>query len=474
MTELLDFLNALLWDSILIYLLIGAGLYFIYRTGGLPLRHLPEMFRVLMQRRAHPPGSLSAWQALCLSLAGRVGAGNLAGVAVAINTGGPGAIFWMWVISWLSMITALVESTLGQLYKTRDSHGQLRGGPACYMEKGLGMRWMGVVFALLLIFAFGFAFNTLQAGTMAVVNRYALNCPPLVLALGLLLPGGLVLSGGLPRIARCCALLVPLLLLLYLALTLWTMATHLAALPQVFAAIFRGAFGAEQAAGGAMGYGMSQAMTQGAQRGMFSNEAGLGTVPNAAASARPTPLHPVSQGYMQMLGVVVDTLMISSATAMIMLLAGTPGRAHPAQGVTLTPEAFAAFSGLWGGPLVTLVVFLFAFTAMLANYAYAENNLLFLTRHRPVGLVLLRVLVLLAAAAGILWDISWLYPLATIATALMTLTNLTALLLLSGVAFTLIKDYHRQRQIGREPVFNPAHFPALQKQLSPGIWERER
>jgi AGCS family alanine or glycine:cation symporter len=473
MTELMDFLNALLWDSILIYLLIGAGLYFTYRTGGLPLRHLPEMFRVLKQSRIRLPGGLSAWQALCLTLAARVGAGNLAGVAVAINTGGPGAIFWMWVMTWLSMITALVESTLAQLYKTRDSHGQLRGGPACYMEKGLGMRWLGVVFALLLIFAFGFAFNTVQAGAMAAANRYALHCPPLLLALGLLLPGGLVLWGGLPRIARCCALLVPLILLLYLALTLWAMATHLSALPQVFLAVFRGAFGTEQAAAGAMGYGISQAMTQGAQRGMFSNEAGLGTAPNAAASARTVPSHPVSQGYMQMLGVVVDTLMISSATAMIMLLAGSPGRDHPAHGITLTAEAFAAFSGLWGAPVVTLVVFLFAFTAMLANYAYAENNLLFLTRQRPAGLVLLRALVLLGAAAGILWDAGWIYPLATIATALMTLTNLTALLLLSGVAFTVIKDYHRQRQIGREPVFNAAHFPALRKQLTPGIWERE-
>lgn len=474
MTELMEFLNALLWDSILIYLLIGAGLYFTYRTRGLPLRHLPEMARVLKRARVSRPGSLSAWQTLCLTLAARVGAGNLAGVAVAINTGGPGAIFWMWAMTWLSMITALVESTLAQLYHTRDSRGHLRGGPACYMEKGLGMRWMGVMFALLLIFAFGFAFNTLQANVMAAANRYALHCPPLLLALGVVALGGVVLAGGLPRIARCCAVLVPLILLLYLALTGWAMATHLSALPGVFLAVFRGAFGAEQAAAGAMGYGISQAITQGAQRGMFSNEAGLGSAPNAAASAQAVPPHPVSQGYVQMLGVVIDTVMISSATALIMLLAGSPGRETLSHGITLTPEAFAAFSGLWGSPMVTLVVFLFAFTAMLANYAYAENNLLFLTRHRPVGLALLRTLVLLATAAGILWDTGWIYPLASIATALMTLTNLTALLLLSGVALIVIKDYHRQRRIGREPVFNAAHYPALHKQLTPGIWEQER
>lgn len=469
MTELIVFFNTILWDSILFYLLIGAGLYFTWRTRGMQLRCLSGMVGALRLSRVRQPGGLTSWQALCLTLGARIGPGNLTGVAIALENGGPGAIFWMWVMTWIGMMTTLAESTLAQLYKSRDGQGRFRGGPAYYMARGLGMRWLGVLFALLLIATFGLTLNTLQANALAEANRLALHCPPLGLAAALLLLAGGVMLGGLSRIACTLALLVPLMLLLYLGLAGWTILSHAAELPRIALAIFRGAFGLEEAMSGAVGYGISQAMSQGLQQGLQTNEAGIGSVPNAAASAAPQPAHPVSQGYVQMLGAVLDTVVIGSATALVLLLAGLP--AVTADAPSLARQAMAACVELWGGAPMMAVTALFTLTALLGNYVYAESNLLFLTRNRTGGLPWLRGLTLACAGLGLFWQAPWLSPLTGSLLAVMSLANLTALLLLSGVTVMLVKDYQRQQRIGLLPVFHPAHHPSLRGQLVPGVWE---
>ncbi|MEY0813821.1 amino acid carrier protein, partial [Klebsiella pneumoniae] len=240
----------------------------------------------------------------------------------AITAGGPGAIFWMWVVALLGMATSFVESTLAQLYKTKDDQGNYRGGPAYYMQKGLNLRWMGVLFSIFLIIAFGLVFNAVQANSIAQATAVAFDFNPLYVGIALVIMSGIVIFGGLKSIAKVAELVVPVMALAYLILAFWVVGHHVERLPEIFTLIIRNAFGLQEAAGGAIGYGIGQAMTQGIQRGLFSNEAGMGSAPNAAASAAPYPPHPASQGYVQMLGVFMDTIVICSATAIIILSSG--------------------------------------------------------------------------------------------------------------------------------------------------------
>lgn len=290
MTDLISFINNILWGSVLIYLLIGAGLYFTFRTGFIQFRHFGHMFSVLKNSNKADSGGISSFQALCTSLAARVGTGNLTGVAISLTAGGPGAIFWMWIIALIGMATSFIESTLAQLYKTRDDQGNFRGGPAYYMEKGLGMRWMGILFSLFLLVAFGLVFNAVQANSIAQATAVAFHIPPLYVGIALMLMCGVVIFGGLRSIARTAELVVPVMAIAYLLLAFWVMGHNLARMPEVLLLVLKSAFGLQEAAAGAIGYGISQAMTQGIQRGLFSNEAGMGSAPNAAASATPYPV----------------------------------------------------------------------------------------------------------------------------------------------------------------------------------------
>lgn len=319
MTDLINFINSILWGSVLIYLLIGTGLFFTIRTGFIQFRHFGHMFSVLKNSNKSDTAGISSFQALCTSLAARVGTGNLTGVAIAITAGGPGAIFWMWVVAIIGMSTSFIESTLAQLYKTKDDQGNYRGGPAYYMEKGLGMRWMGVLFSIFLIIAFGLVFNAVQSNSIAQATAVAFGVQPFYVGIGLVILSGAIIFGGLRSIAKTAELIVPFMAIAYLLLAFWVVGHNLSRMPEVIMLIFRSAFGLQEAAAGAVGYGIAQAMTQGIQRGLFSNEAGMGSAPNAAASATPYPPHPASQGYVQMFGVFVDTLVICSATAAIIL-----------------------------------------------------------------------------------------------------------------------------------------------------------
>ncbi|EMV7409374.1 TPA: alanine/glycine:cation symporter family protein [Enterobacter soli] len=471
MPDFLSFINEILWGSIMIYLLLGAGIWFTLRSGFIQFRYIRKFGKSLKNSITPQPGGLTSFQALCTSLAARVGSGNLAGVALAISAGGPGAVFWMWVTAIIGMATSFAECSLAQLYKEKDKSGQFRGGPAWYMARGLGMRWMGVLFSVFLLIAYGLIFNTVQANSVAHALRYAFQCPEWLTGATLAIFTLLTIVTGLKGVARLMQWLVPIMALLWVAASLFVMATHLSMVPKVMTTIFQSAFGWREAASGALGYTISQALTAGFQRGMFSNEAGMGSTPNAAATAASWPPHPAAQGIVQMIGVFTDTIMICSASAMIVLLAGpmphTPGTA----GIQLVQQALVNLSGNWGAGFVSVIVILFAFSSIVVNYLYAENNLIFLRRDSRGTLWLLRIGVVLMVMAGSLLSLPLVWQLADVIMALMAITNLTAILLLSPVVTLIARDYLRQRKLGVQPVFDASRYPEIEAQIAPGSWD---
>lgn len=471
MPDFFFFINEVLWGSIMIYLLLGAGIWFTLRSGFIQFRYIRKFGRSLKNSVTPQPGGLTSFQALCTSLAARLGSGNLAVVALAISAGGPGAVFWMWMTALLGMATSFAESSLAQLYKEKDKRGQFRGGPAWYMARGLGMRWMGVLFSLFLLLAYGLIFNTVQANSVAHAMRYAFSCPEWLAGLALASIVLLTISFGLKGIARLMQWLVPIMALLWVAASLFVAALHLDQVPGVLATIVKSAFGWREVASGALGYTFSQALMAGFQRGMFSNEAGMGSTPNAAAAASSWPPHPAAQGIVQMIGVFTDTIIICSASAMILLLAGPVPHASGTVGIKLLQQALVTLTGGWGAGFVSLILILFAFSSIVVNYLYAENNLIFLKLDSRAAIGTLRLGVILMVVAGSLLSMPLVWQLADIIMALMAITNLTAILLLSPVVTLIARDYLRQRKLGVPPVFDPACYPDIKAQLAPGTWD---
>ncbi|PMM03688.1 sodium:alanine symporter [Vibrio kanaloae] len=474
MTDLINLMNDLLWGSILVYLLVGVGIYFTIRLGFIQFRHFGHMFSVLRNSRKADSAGISSFQALCTSLAARVGTGNMAGVAVALTAGGPGAIFWMWLIAMLGMATSFAESTLAQLYKTRDNDGNYRGGPAYYMEKGLGMRWMGVLFSIFLIIAFGLVFNAVQANAIASAMNTAFDLERSYVGVGIVIISAFVIFGGIRKIARTAEIIVPIMAFAYLLIAMYVMFANIEKLPEVLALIFKSAFGLQEAAAGGLGYAIAQAMINGIKRGLFSNEAGMGSAPNAAASATPYPPHPASQGYVQMLGVFMDTIVICSATVSIILMSGEYVPHGEVTGIELTQRALTAQVGEWGGVFVAVAIFFFAFTSIIANYSYAETNLIFLEHNNKKGLVLFRIVVLGMVMFGSLATLPTVWALADVSMGLMAIVNLVAIILLSGIVIKLAKDYNRQLDAGKVPTFDSNDFPELKSQLEDGIWDNNK
>lgn len=478
-TQVVDLLNGLIWGKVLIWLLVGSGLYFTVRLGAVQFRHFGHIFTVLRGSRNSDSSGISSFQALCTSLAARVGTGNIAGVAVAITLGGPGAIFWMWMIALVGMATGFVEATLAQLFKSRDEQGQFRGGPAYYMERGLNARWMGILFSIFLIIAFGFVFNSVQANTISGAMIGAFNIDwgkfalmgsvipvaSAVIGLGLVVLTALIIFGGLRSIARFSELAVPIMAAAYLLVALVIIVINFSELPAVFSLIFKSAFGLHEAAAG----GIGAAIMNGFKRGLFSNEAGMGSAPNAAASATPYPPHPVSQGYVQMAGVFIDTLLICTASAAIILLAKVP--AGSAEGIALVQQALSSQLGGWAKYFLAVVILFFAFTSIVANYFYAENCLVFLEHNHQSGLLIFRLAVLAMVMFGALASLPFVWNLADVSMGLMAITNLIAVILLSNLAFKLARDYNAQRKAGKVPTFDASEYPEVQKKLSPGVWD---
>ncbi|MCA2016885.1 alanine:cation symporter family protein [Vibrio tritonius] len=474
MTDLINLLNDLLWGSILVYLLVGVGIYFTLRLGFIQIRHFGHMFSVLKNSRKDDSAGISSFQALCTSLAARVGTGNMAGVAVALTAGGPGAIFWMWVTAMLGMATSYAESTLAQLYKTRDKDGNYRGGPAYYMEKGLGMRWMGVLFSVFLLIAFGLVFNAVQANSITNAIHTAFNYDEVYIGIAIVILAGFVIFGGIRKIARTAEIIVPFMALAYLAIALFVVFSNIEKLPDIIALIFKSAFGFQQAAAGGVGYAIAQAMINGVKRGLFSNEGGMGSAPNAAATATPYPPHPASQGYVQMLGVFMDTIVICSATVAIILMSGEYVPHSEITGIELTQRALSAQVGGWGSTFIALAIFFFAFTSIIANYAYAETNLIFLEHKNKKGLIVFRIIFLGMVMFGSLANLPTVWSMADVSMGLMAIVNLVAILLLSGIVVKLTKDYNQQLKAGKLPTFDVNEYPELKAQLEEGIWDNNK
>lgn len=472
MKEVIYLMSDLLWGAILIYLLVGVGIFFTVKLGFIQLRHFGHMFSVLKKSRRADGSGISSFQALCTGLAARLGVGNMAGVAVALTTGGPGAIFWMWLIALLGMATSFAECTLAQLYKTRDDDGNYRGGPAYYIHKGLGMRWLGVVFSVFLIISFGLIFNAVQANAIATAFSNAFGWQTHLSGLGVVILSALVIFGGVRVIARTAEVIVPFMALAYLAVAFYILLNNLEQVPQVVSLIVKSALGLEEVAAGGLGYAVAQAMINGIRRGLFSNEAGLGSAPNAAASATPYPPHPASQGYVQMLGVFLDTIVICSSTVAIILLSGEYLPHGELSGIALTQRALGAEIGDWGTIFVAGAIFFFAFTSIIANYYYSETNLVFIEHNHKAGLTIFRLFVLVMITFGSMQSLSVVWALADVFMGLMAIVNLMAILLLSGTVIKLARDYNHQLAHGKVPVFNMDDYPELHSQLEQGIWDR--
>jgi len=470
MASLLNFLDDILWESILIYFLLGYGLYLTLRTRFIQFRRWPEMFTSLKRDAAADSRGISAWQALAVTLSGRIGIGSLTGVAMALTAGGPGAIFWMWAITLLGLPMSLVENTLAQIFKTTDQQRHFRGGPSEYMSRGLGMRWMGVLFSLLMIVTVGLIFNALQAQAVTHALSRAYQFTPWHIAMGLALLFSLVIFRGLKAIVCISVWLAPLMTISYLVLALWVIGGHIHQLPAVFLLIFRSAFGLQEFAAGAFGYGVTLAMTQGIQQGLFSNEAGAGSTPHVSALA--AMRHPASAGFSQMLGVLIDTFLVCSTTAIIIISSGLlDSPTNSTSGINILELAVTISVGQVGPQLVAMFVLVFGFTTMIANYMYAENNLVFLQRGKTQFIPMLRLLMIAMMLGGCLISTPLLVQTASISLAVLTIINLTALLLLTGLALRVVKDYERQRVMGKTPVFNPDHFPELKGQLQADVWK---
>ncbi|WP_417791852.1 alanine/glycine:cation symporter family protein [Stutzerimonas xanthomarina] len=469
MTPIVDFLNNIFWGYILIYGLLAVGVFFTIRLGFLQFLHFGEMVRAIRGARQSDASGISPFQALCTSLASRVGTGNLAGVAVALYLGGAGAIFWMWVVALVGMATAYAESSLAQLYKVRDGEGQYRGGPAFYIAKGLKAPWAGGVFSVALIISFGLVFNAVQANSIADAMEGAFGVPKLWVGIAIAILAGLVIFGGLRSIARFAELVVPLMAGLYVLMALIVLVMNITEVPGVLMTIVRSAFGLEEAAGGVAG-SVTAAMLNGIKRGLFSNEAGMGSAPNVAATATPAPHHPSSQGLVQAMGVFIDTIVICTATAVMILLSGVLEPGSGVTGTQLTQQAMESHIGVAGTYFIAIAILFFAFTSIVANYAYAENALIFLGAGNKLGLTLLR----LAALGMVIWGayeaVTTVFNAADASMGLMATINLIAITLLSGTVVKLTKDYMGQIKAGEVPTFKAADYPELKAKINNNIW----
>lgn len=445
--HIIDATNNLLWTYIMIAALIGCALYFTLRSGFVQFRMLGEMIRQLANsnERHHTEGKhISPFQAFAVSLASRVGTGNLAGVATAIAVGGPGAVFWMWIIALIGSANAFIESTLAQLYKRRTEDSFI-GGPAYYILHGLKCRWMAILFSVLTILTFGFAFNTVQSNTLCEAVENAFGFSHIYMGIAITVATLVIIFGGIQRIAKFSSIIVPIMALGYILLAFTIVILNIGQLPAVIELIVKSAFGMEQVVGG----GLGAALMQGIKRGLFSNEAGMGSAPNVAATASTS--HPVKQGLIQSLGVFTDTLIICSCTAFIILMSGIEFGGQM-DGIRLTQEALTTQIGGAGRIFVAIAIFFFAFSSIIGNYYYGEANIKFITSSRKV-LNAYRLLVGVMVMSGAVMSLQTVWSLADLTMALMTLCNIAAILLLGGQVMALLKDYRKQKSAGLDPVF---------------------
>ncbi|MBW3084001.1 Amino-acid carrier protein AlsT [Austwickia sp. TVS 96-490-7B] len=473
MQSVVDVLNdKLTW--LLVVCLPAAGIYFTIVTRGVQFRHLGNMWRIIFSSRGNGGAQgISSFQAFAISLASRVGTGNIVGVAIALTLGGPGAIFWMWVMAFLGMATAYVEATLAQLYKIPHEDGSFRGGPAYYIQRGLKSRTFGVVFAAALVFTFGFSFNGVQANTITGVVSSTWGLDRVYVAIGLTVLTALVIFGGIRQVAKVTEWMAPLMALIYVLLAVAVLALRITDVPAQIVLIFKAAFGMEPAIAGALG-GIIAALLNGVKRGMFSNEAGMGSAPNAAATA--TTSHPVHQGLIQSAGVFVDTIVVCTATAVMILLAGpeiyTAGVTQKSAADTLTQTAVASELGTWVNPVMAVLIFVFAFSSILGNYAYAEINQDFIGGGKA-GNLAIRILVVVATLWGGMQKLGLVWDLADVAMSVMAVINLTALVLLGRYAAGALRDFEAQPGSLMSRVFDLSGNKHVPDDIPGDVWHSD-
>ena len=475
LNELITMVNDAIWGYVLIFVLVGCGVWFTIKTRFVQFRMVGEMFRLLTdsavstveeqvkeQQRGETSKHISSFQAFAVSVATRVGTGNLAGVASAIAIGGPGSVFWMWLIALIGSATAFVESTLAQLYKQKHKDSFI-GGPAYYIQKGLKQRWMAITFAILITCQFGLSNNSIQANTICGAMQEAFGWSPLWVGLFLAILALFIVFGGIQRIAQVSAVLVPVMAVGYLLLAIVIIIMNIGLIPDVFKIIVEDAFGIQQIAGG----GIGATIINGVKRGLFSNEAGEGSAPNVAATASVS--HPVKQGLIQALGVFTDTLLVCSCTSFIILISGLY-KVPELNGIALTQTALQSEVGAMGPIFIAVAILLFAFSSIIGNYYYGEANIRFITPNNTVMTIYricsAGVMVMFGALASfeLVWNIVDFFM------AFLTACNLIAIVILGRYAFRLLDDYRQQKRKGiKEPVFHRRQLPEIEDEIE--CWE---
>ncbi len=460
---MLHTITEFLWSYVLIVLLVGLGVWFTVASRFVQFRFFGAMFGSLRRGIHEKEGHLSSFQALVVSVAGRVGGGNIAGVAVAITLGGPGAVFWMWLIGLMGMATSFFECSLAQLFKRAEPDGTYRGGPAYYMKHGLKRPGMAVVYSILLLVTFGFGFNAVQSFIVATSMEASFGVPVWMTGAALTVMVGITIFGGIKRIAHVAEFVVPIMAAGYVLVALFVLATNISEVPGAIAHIVKSALGFEQLVGG----GFAAVVMQGVKRGLFSNEAGLGSAPNVAAVAY-VP-HPAHQGMVQSLSVFIDTLILCSCTAVIILLSDAyqPGAAG-VNGVALTQAAMGNHVGSWGEGFVSVALLLFAFSSIMYNYYLGENSLNYFSEENQTLFRVFRVLVLVLVMWGSLQDLGTVFGFIDLTMALCGVVNLLAVGLLVPTAFRLLKDFDTQRSQVEVPQLDPAQWSDLD--IDPKAW----
>ena len=483
MESLLTSINGIIWSKALIAMCLGAGIFFTIRTRFMQVRGFVEMARLTVSGQSSAAG-VSSFQALAMSMAGRIGIGNIAGVATAIAFGGPGAVFWMWVMGFLGASTSYVECTLAQIYKVKDAEGRYRGGPAYYIEKAMGLKWYALLFAFATIVATGFLMPGVQANAIAdsVANacQGTALCGPmdgewmglsaretlkLGIGLGVSMLLAVIIFGGVKRIANFAEVVVPFMAGGFILMAVTVMVLNAEQVPAMFGLIFSSAFGANAAFGAMIGL----AVEWGVKRGVYANEAGQGTGPHAAAAAEVS--HPAKQGYVQAFAIYIDTMLVCTSTAFLVLASGMYN-VHAPDGVAMLHSglpgvepgpgfAQAAVESIlpgWGAGFVALALFFFAFTTIMAYYYMAETNLTYVAgtgRTHPLAILLLRLGIMAMVVFGAFHNATQAWALGDIGVGLMAWLNIIAILILHKPAMLALRDYEAQKKAGKDPVFDP-------------------
>lgn len=459
--QVVNFINGLVWNNWLVGMCLLSGLFFTLATKFVQVRHLKEMVRLLFKGESSDSG-VSSFQAFAISISGRVGTGNIAGVATAIALGGPGALFWMWVIAFVGAGSAYVESALAQIYKEKQE-GEYRGGPAYYIEKGLGAKWYAVLFAVITMFSMGAFMPGVQSNSIALGMQEAFKVPPFVTGLFIVGILGLIIFGGVKRIGKVAEVVVPFMAIAYILVSLIIIGMNVTELPAVFKLIVSSAIGVQPVFGGLLG----SAIMWGVKRGIYSNEAGQGTGPHAAAAAEVT--HPVKQGLVQAFSVYIDTLFVCSATGFMIIITGmynvmgaggeyiVNNIGDVSIGPVYTQMAVESIFPGFGSIFVAVSLLFFAFTTIMAYYYIAECNVAYLTKDNKNKWLInvLRLVLLVAVLFGAVQEAKLIWTIGDIGVALMAYLNIVAIILLRKPALVALKDYEQQKKLGHDPIFNP-------------------